>query len=95
MRNDVILAESNANSTLFPPDNITRFLLAVRWDDKRETFGNSDGAGDIKRRPCFRYVANGAINRTSVEFNCSRFQDAFSWSDPFLIHSKFPDLIFR
>jgi hypothetical protein len=82
----MLLVERYADSLCFAPDDVAGHAQAVGGEHQGKMFGNTYGAGHIKRGPVDGQVANHAIDRPAAKLDCSGLQDAVSGDSPVFVH---------
>ncbi len=66
------LVEGHADPLLFAPDDVTRYVRAIRLEEKIEEIGDVAGVIDFERGPRNGNVADQAVDRAAGELNRPR-----------------------
>jgi hypothetical protein len=78
--------ERDAHPSFPAPDDVTRPLQWMGWNDERKALGDEKRGYDFERGASLGEVANRAIDRAAAERDRSGLEDAVTRSNSLLIH---------
>jgi len=78
--------ERDADPSFPAPDDVTRPLQWMGWNDERKAVGDEKGGYDFERGAGLGDVANRAIDRAAAERDGSGLENAVTRSNSMLIH---------
>src|SRR3984893_17168213 len=78
--------ECDAHPSFPAPDDVTRPLQWMGWNDERKALGDEKRGYDFERGASLGEVANRAIDRAAAERDRSGLEDAVTRSNSMLIH---------
>ena len=78
--------ECDAHPSFPAPDDVTRPLQWMGWNDERKALGDEKRGYDFERGASLGEVANRAIDRAAAERDRSGLEDAVTRSHSMLIH---------
>jgi hypothetical protein len=80
--------EGDADPSFPAPDDVTRPLQWMGWDDEREAVGNEKRGYHFERGASLGKVAHRAVDRAAAERDRSGLQDAVARGGSMLIHDS-------